>query len=371
MGNCSTSPLVQPTSNVIESNEDHNHQDTPLTANIINQINTHTDAYLERAKLEFETKYAQSFSETAKIEDFQLQRTIGTGSFARVMLVKHDTHLLALKIMKKQSIVEMNVVKHILCEKRILQAINCPFIVHLIYAFKDNAQLYLALEYVSGGEMFANLRKVVKYSEDQAQFYAAQIVLALEYLHYLNIIFRNIKPEDILFAADGYLKLTDFGFAKVTEDQTFTLCGTPEYMAPEIIVGRGHNKSVDYWALGILIYEMTTGSTPFAADDPIENYKKTLIGKFEIPDHFSFDLTDLVSKLLEVHPTKRYGCLKDGTKDIKNHNWFASIDWIAIHEKRLQAPFIPQPGVEYYKNYKEISSTSSETIMYSTEFDSF
>jgi len=140
---------------------EQNHEDAPNTVNLAlnqNEVNTQTDSYLERAKHEFEIKYSQPSTKTAKLEDFQLQRTLGTGSFARVMLVKHGNQSLALKIMEKQSIVELDQVKHILSEKHILQAINSPFIVNLIYAFKDNACLYLILEFVSGGEMFYNLQ---------------------------------------------------------------------------------------------------------------------------------------------------------------------------------------------------------------------
>jgi protein kinase A len=172
MGNCSSSSSVQSPSNrtILNQNQngsdpavgrDHNHDDTPTTVNVAsneNQTNIQTNPYLERAKYEFDIKYAEPLNKTAKIEDFQLQRTIGTGSFARVMLVKHGDQSLALKILEKQSIVELNQVKHILSEKRILQAINSPFIVNLIYAFKDNAYLYLVLEFASGGDMFSSLR---------------------------------------------------------------------------------------------------------------------------------------------------------------------------------------------------------------------
>jgi len=172
MGNCSSSSTGHPPSNGTistqekiapdpVSNRDQNHEDAPSTVNLSlnqNQINNQTDSYLERAKHEFEIKYAEPSTKTAKIEDFQLQRTIGMGSFARVMLVKHDNQSLALKIMEKQSIVELGQVEHILSEKRILQAINSSFIANLIYAFKDNACLYLTLEFASGGEMFYYLR---------------------------------------------------------------------------------------------------------------------------------------------------------------------------------------------------------------------
>ena len=194
-----------------------------------------------------------------KLDDFELDRTIGTGSFGRVMIVyaKRDrTQRYAMKMLKKENIVKMKQVEHTLNEKKILASIDFPFIVKLVYGFKDTSNLYMVLEYVSGGEMFTHLRKTGRYSEENACFYASQIVLTFEYLHYLNIVYRDLKPENVLYDSTGYVKITDFGFAKIIKDRTWTLCGTPEYLAPEIILSRGYNKAVDWWALGVIIYEM-------------------------------------------------------------------------------------------------------------------
>ncbi|CAF0805905.1 unnamed protein product [Rotaria sp. Silwood1] len=334
-------------------------------------IEAQVSSYLDNAKQEFDAKYAQPAKQTAKLDEFHLQRTVGTGSFGRVMIVQHNSQTLALKIMEKQTIVKLKQVEHTLSEKRILQAIKFPFLVNLIYSFKDNSHLYLALEFASGGEMFTHLRTVGKYPEDQTRFYAAQVALAFEYLHYLSIIYRDLKPENILFAADGYLKITDFGFAKVVRDRTYTLCGTPEYIAPEIILSRGYNKSVDYWALGILIFEMAAGYPPFYADQPIQIYEKIVQGKFKFPSHFSSDLKDLVRNLLQADLTKRYGNLKNGTRDIKYHKWFTAINWISIFEKRVKAPHIPKPDKDHYEKYDEKPMTHSATELYPAEFDSF
>lgn len=195
-----------------------------------------------------------------KLDDFDLDRTIGTGSFGRVMIVnlKRDrTKRYAMKMLKKENIVKMKQVEHTLNERKILSAIDFPFIVKLAYSFKDTSNLYMILEYVTGGEMFTHLRKTGRYSEENACFYASQIVLAFEYLHFLNIVYRDLKPENVLYDSNGYIKITDFGFAKIIKDRTWTLCGTPEYLAPEIILSRGYNKAVDWWALGVIIYEMT------------------------------------------------------------------------------------------------------------------
>ncbi len=202
---------------------------------------------------------SSSLTTTVKLDDFELDRTIGTGSFGRVMVayLKRDrTQRYAMKMLKKENIVKMKQVEHTLNERKILSSIDFPFIVKLAYAFKDASNLYMVLEYVSGGEMFTHLRKTGRYSEENACFYASQIVLTFEYLHYLQIVYRDLKPENVLYDSSGYVKITDFGFAKVIKDRTWTLCGTPEYLAPEIILSRGYNKAVDWWALGVIIYEM-------------------------------------------------------------------------------------------------------------------
>ncbi|CAF3408642.1 unnamed protein product [Rotaria socialis] len=361
MGNCSSSPATQVSSSETRQVEAESQSKDESEVNID----------LKHAKQEFEAKYAQSSKQTVNIEDFQLGRTLGTGAFGYVVLAKYENRSLALKIMEKHVIVELGQVEHILSEKHILQAINFPFIVTFICAFKDNAHLYLALEFASGGEMFVHFRNMTQLPEDQVQFYASQIVLAFEYLHNLNIIYRNLKVEEILFEADGYLKLTDFGLAKVVQERTYTLCGTPEYLAPEIITGIGYNKSVDYWTLGILIYELTAGATPFHDEDPTRIFKKILQGSFNIPGYFASDIRDLLSKLLQTRPLRRYGNLQNGVDDIKNHPWFSSINWESLLKKRIKAPYIPEPDKDHYETYEEKKLIHAETELYPTEFDSF
>ncbi|CAF0980138.1 unnamed protein product [Didymodactylos carnosus] len=335
------------------------------------QIDAQVTSFLEHAKQEFDQKYNTPSKQTAKLEDFTLNRTVGTGSFGRVMVVSHNQTNYALKIMEKETIVKLKQVEHTLAEKRILQAIKFPFIVNLAYSFKDNSHLYIVLEFASGGEMFTHLRSVGKYPEDQTRFYAAQVALAFEYLHFLGIIYRDLKPENILFGSDGYLKITDFGFAKLVRDRTYTLCGTPEYIAPEIILSRGYNKAVDYWALGVLIYEMAAGFPPFYADQPIQIYEKIVQGRFKFPSHFTSDLKDLIRNLLQSDLTKRFGNLKNGTKDIKFHKWFTNINWINIFEKKVKAPYMPKPDRDHYERYDEKPLQNLTFTLYSNEFDDF
>eukprot|EP01139_Manchomonas_bermudensis_P005337 Amastigsp_a174977_92.p1 type:complete len:372 gc:universal Amastigsp_a174977_92:1343-228(-) len=280
------------------------------------------------------------------LDEFELISTIGTGTFGRVYLTRHvETHkYYAMKVLKKVEVVRLKQVEHITSEKNILMQLHHPFIVNLYGATQDSRNLYMLMEYVIGGEVFTHLRKAGRFPSDVCVFYAGEITLALEYMHSLDCVYRDLKPENLLLDAEGHIKITDFGFAKHVEDRTWTLCGTPEYLAPEIIQSKGHGKAVDWWALGILIFEMLCGYPPFFDDNPFGIYEKILAGKIAFPTHVDANAKDLIRNLLNADLTKRVGCLRNGPEDIKRHKWFRFIDWPTLLARQVPAPIVPVTG---------------------------
>ncbi len=281
------------------------------------------------------------------LSDFDLRSTVGTGTFGRVRIVKIKGEPLripfALKMLKKSEVIRLKQVQHVKSEKEILLMIEHPFVVTLVTAFQDESRLYMLMEYVNGGELFSFLRKQGRLSLDSARFYSAEITLAFSYLHDRNIVYRDLKPENLLLDALGHIKITDFGFAKVIDTRSFTLCGTPEYLAPEIIQSKGHGKGVDYWALGILLYEMIAGYPPYFDENPFGIYQRILAGKLDFPQKASFDEASksLISKLLVQDSSKRLGCLAGKCGDVMRHKFFKSVDWNAALRRELRPPFVP------------------------------
>uniref|UniRef100_A0A182IQZ2 Protein kinase domain-containing protein n=1 Tax=Anopheles atroparvus TaxID=41427 RepID=A0A182IQZ2_ANOAO len=268
---------------------------------------------------------------------------LSTGTFGRVCLCrdKITNKYWAMKILAMADVIRLKQIEHVKNEKNILREIDHPFIVNMRWNCKDDCCLYMLFEFVSGGELFSYLRNAGRFDSATANFYACEIVLALEYLHSLSIVYRDLKPENLLLDRDGHLKITDFGFAKKLKDRTWTLCGTPEYLAPEIIQSKGHNKAVDWWALGVLIYEMVVGYPPFYDDNPFGIYEKILSGKIEWSRHVDPIAKDLVKKLLVLDRTKRLGNMKNGAEDVKRHRWFKQLDWNVVIRKQLKPPIVP------------------------------
>lgn len=279
-----------------------------------------------------------------KYEDFIVHRCLGTGSFGRVNLVLHAPtgNFYAMKKLRKSEIVRLRQVEHTNAERRLLAQVNYPFIVKMACTFQDAFNLYIVMEYVCGGELFSLLRRVRTLPPFVAQFYAAQIVLAIEHLHSQNIVYRDLKPENILIDKDGYVKMTDFGFAKVVPEATWTLCGTPDYLAPEVVQSLGYGKAVDWYAIGILIYEMLIGSPPFYNENNRVLYDNIIHKKAYFPSGFDWVAQDLIERLLEKDPHKRLGAFAGGAADIKAHPWFRDVNWEQLEARQLRPPFKPK-----------------------------
>ncbi|KAL2209147.1 serine/threonine-protein kinase [Sarocladium strictum] len=305
--------------------------------------------------------------------DFTLVRTLGTGTFARVCLVRpaSDTtpleppssehtqesqgkqpEIYALKILRKTEVIKLKQIDHVRHERAILaQVAGHPFITNLLGSFSDHDSLYMLLDYVPGGELFSYLRKLRRFDERVARFYAAEIVLVLEYLHEEQggVAYRDLKPENLLLDGDGHIKLVDFGFAKrLGHDgenpvETYTLCGTPEYLAPEVIHNKGHTTAVDWWALGILLYEFLTGYPPFWHQNPMEIYKQIVEKPVVFPTDppLSDDSKDIIRSFCTIDRSRRLGNISGGAERVKAHPFFRGINWDDIIHRRRRGPIIP------------------------------
>jgi len=332
---------------------------------------------LMKQKEDFDKKYAKGGGSVSSLPQWERIRTLGTGAFGRVILVKNklSEEFAAMKIMEKARVVKLKQVEHTLSEKRILGAVDFPNLIYMIAHFKDNSNLYFVLQYVAGGEMFSYLRREARLTEDESRFHAVQVILALEYLQKMDVAYRDLKPENMLICSNGFLKLTDFGFAKRVRGRMWTLCGTPEYIAPEILLSKGYNKSVDWWALGVLIYEMTAGHPPFFSDTTIKTYEKIVIGDVKFPTHFSLELKDLVRSFLQVNLSKRLGNLRGGAMDIRSHKWFHGINWIDMYHQKGTPPYVPPtdgPGdASLFDEYNEEPIVYSTVNKYEKEFEAF
>ena len=294
-----------------------------------------------------------------KINDYDIGDTIRILPMGRVKTAKNKRNheLIAVKFLNKSKIIKSNQITHISNEIKILQTLNHPAIISFQSANQDEKYMYLAFEFISGGELFNLLKVENKFSLKKAQFYAGQIVFVLDYLHSKNIIYRNLKPENILINKNGYIKISDFGLSKIIQDRTYTMCGTPGYLAPEIILNKGYGLSVDWWAFGILLYEMICGVDPFSDEDVMKTYENILEGKIKFSSDFDDKSRSLIKHLLEPELSKRYGNLKNGSNDIKNHPFFKSMNWDKLLRQEIEAPFIPKVKgdneLKYYNIYPD------------------
>jgi len=280
--------------------------------------------------------------------DFQPIKLLGRGSFGEVILVrlKSTKKVYAMKILDKKILKMKKQQNHTKTERDLMVKINSPFIVNIKSAFQDDTNLYLVSEFMQGGDMFFHMHdgQIVIFSHDKTRFYILELVLALESLHKNNMVYRDLKPENILLDSKGHVKLTDFGLSKILEDEddkAFTLCGTPQYLAPEVLLKKGYDKMVDWWSLGCVLYEMLMGRLPFAIKRGMINLK-IYEKKIDFPRKISNEARDLIEKFLVVNPTERLGYGPNGTDDIKNHPFFNGVDWDLAIQKKYKPPFIPK-----------------------------
>jgi len=292
-----------------------------------------------------------------KFSDLKIVGVLGRGSYGYVQLVKDEAgKTYALKAISKQRVVDTHQKDHIFNEKRLMQELDHPFMIKLYQTYKDNDRLYFLLEPALGGELFPILRRMRTMTPRQAKFYAGQVTLCFKYLHSKDFIYRDLKPENLLLDNGGYLKLTDFGFLKKVPHKTYTMCGTPEYMAPEIISHNGHGKGVDWWTLGIFIFEMLASYTPFyrSGSDNMKMYERIVSGHFNIPSHVDKKARSLIRGLLQTKPYRRWGCLKRGVNQIMDDEWFNGFDWQGLKWKTLDPPMkVSVKGVEDVSNFKQ------------------
>ncbi|KAL4773590.1 kinase-like domain-containing protein [Aspergillus nidulans var. acristatus] len=285
------------------------------------------------------------------IRDFVLLKTLGTGTFARVWLARlrddktKPEKVYALKILRKADVIKLKQVEHVRNERKTLADVSGhPFITTLVASFSDSQSLYMLLDYCPGGEIFSYLRRARRFNENTSKFYAAEITMTIEFLHDAEgVVYRDLKPENILLDADGHIKLVDFGFAKQIGDrETYTLCGTPEYLAPEVIHNSGHGLAVDWWALGILIYEFLVGQPPFWDQNPMRIYEQIVEGHIRYPSNMSPAAQNIISLLCKTNPAERLGHISGGSARVRTHPFFADINWDDLFYRRIKGPIIPR-----------------------------
>ena len=293
-------------------------------------------------------------SSTISLEDFETLKLLGKGSYGKVYLVKNinSNKVYAMKVLDKQFLIDKDQISHIKTERIALEKLRHPFIVKLNYAFQDIKNLYFITEFLQGGELFFHLRKKSGFKEKEVKFYMSQILLAIEFMHNNNYIYRDLKPENIMIDKEGNIKLTDFGLSKILKhnEKTSTLCGTAEYLAPEILFTKAYDKTCDWVSFGVVIFELFCGYHPFGRKnkkiDPTIYLRKTYI-----PEKVGKKAKDLIEKLFVSNPKNRLGY--KSADEIKNHPFFKDIDFKKVLNKEYKPPFIPQLDNETDLKYFE------------------
>jgi serine/threonine protein kinase len=328
--------------------------------NLLSQKNSH-EKYKDK-----DAYQSKDFKSKITLDDFQTVKVLGTGAFGKVSLVYNEElkRYFAMKALKKEYIKKSQQTKHTKEERKILETIDYPFISKLYYAFQTKKSLYMITEFMAGGEMFHHLHDCGHFDENRTRFYIAELILAIDHLHKHNILYRDLKPENILLDEIGHIKLTDFGLSKIMnnieKDKTYTVCGTPVYVAPEVLTGQGYNKLVDWWSLGVLLYEFLAGYSPYREAKnrvDIQIYKK----KLKQDPLISNTAFDLITKLCQYNVRLRIG---KNVKDIKNHKFFESIDWVKLEKKEITPPF--KPKIRYQGDVRNFDKMFTDMPITST-----
>ncbi|KRX57309.1 Ribosomal protein S6 kinase 2 alpha, partial [Trichinella sp. T9] len=337
--------------NVTSVNREQSSLMPSLNENVVDELEhdeneTHDPSSERTAIIEVRDVTKEGY-ERADPSQFELLKVLGQGSFGKVFLVRkivgRDAGILyAMKVLKKATL-KVNDRLRTKLERNILAQINHPFIVKLHYAFQTEGKLYLILDFLRGGDLFTRLSKEVMFTEEDVEFYLAELALALDHLHTLGIIYRDLKPENILLDDEGHIALTDFGLSKEALDdhKAYSFCGTVEYMAPEVVNRKGHSTAADWWSFGVLMFEMLTGSLPFQGSNRKETLTQILKAKLGMPQFLSPEAQSLLRALFKRNPQNRLGSGSEGIKDIMRHPFFATIDWGKLYHRQVQPPFKP------------------------------
>ncbi|VAH90677.1 unnamed protein product [Triticum turgidum subsp. durum] len=284
-------------------------------------------------------------NEAVGLDDFELLKLVGQGAFGKVYQVRRKctSDIYAMKVMRKDKILEKNHAEYMKAERDILTKVDHPFVVQLRYSFQTKYRLYLVLDFVNGGHLFFQLYQQGLFREELGRIYTAEIVSAVAHLHANGIMHRDLKPENILLDAHGHAMLTDFGLAKEFDENTRSnsMCGTVEYMAPEIVQGRGHDKAADWWSVGILLFEMLTGKPPFFGGNRDKIQQNIVKEKMKLPTYLSSEVHSLLKGLLHKEAGRRLGSGPGGSDEIKNHKWFKAVNWKKLEARQIKPSFCP------------------------------